>query len=35
MTVLELALILFIFSWALRVPAEPVRDRIRSSRPMR
>jgi hypothetical protein len=30
MTVLQMVLILFLFHWALRVPAEPVRDRVRS-----
>jgi hypothetical protein len=26
MTILQMALILFIFSWALRMPGEPVRE---------
>jgi hypothetical protein len=30
MTVLQMVLILFLFHWALRVPEEPVRDRVRS-----
>ena len=35
MTILQIALILFCFSSALRVPVEPVRDRVPSRRPMR
>lgn len=35
MTILEMALILIIFSWALRVPAEPEREPVRSRRPLR
>ena len=34
MTILQMALILLVFSWVLRVPAEPVRDRVHS-RPSR
>jgi hypothetical protein len=31
MTILQMALILSIFLWALRIPEEPVRARVRSS----
>jgi hypothetical protein len=31
MTILQMALILIVLYWALRVPEEPVRDRERSS----
>jgi hypothetical protein len=30
MTILQLALILVLFHWALRVPGKPVRDRERA-----
>ncbi len=32
MTILQMALILFIFSWALRVPAEPASEHGRIRR---
>jgi hypothetical protein len=32
MTILQMTLILSIFTWALRVPAEPVGDRAQSRR---
>jgi hypothetical protein len=35
MTILQMALILFIFYWALRRPAEAVSDRVRSRTPLR
>jgi hypothetical protein len=35
MTTLEMALILFVFSWALRVPAEPARDRVHLQRSLK
>jgi hypothetical protein len=35
MTILQMALILFIFYWALRVPEEPVGIRVESRRSLR
>jgi hypothetical protein len=32
MTILQMALILSIFTWVLRVPTEPVSDPVRSRR---
>jgi hypothetical protein len=35
MTILQMALILSILTWALRVPAEPVSERVRFRRSLR